>query len=67
MQIIIFERPDLVIELDEMIIVIEHFQADSSKRTTKGSKFKHKYNNSYYNKKSTQMVEDITVVLRHYV
>lgn len=50
-QIVVFERPDLVIEFDSYILAIEHFEADSSKRTSKGSKYKQKYNNRYFLRK----------------
>ena len=35
-----FERPDMYATLDDKIIIIEHFEFDASKRTTKGMKGK---------------------------
>ncbi|BES66098.1 hypothetical protein SANA_25370 [Gottschalkiaceae bacterium SANA] len=46
-----YDCPDLVIELPNMILAIEHFIIDQSKLTRKGSQFKCKYNMNYYNKK----------------
>jgi|GEM_PF-3705205 len=48
-QIIMFEKPDLLVVLDDFIIGVEHFKVDSSKTTRKGSKYKSKYNDNHFN------------------
>ena len=39
-----FERPDLVVEFEEFILSVEHFQVDASNNGRSGSSFKKKYN-----------------------
>ena len=54
-KIINFERPDLVIEFNEFIICIEHFQIDASLNNKKGSLFKKKYNSKNLWENSTSL------------
>lgn len=55
-QFVLFERPDLIVVLNEEIIGIEHFRVDASKSTRKGSKYKNKYTDSYFEKKQKSLL-----------
>lgn len=49
-QVISFERPDIVVYSAKKVIAIEHFEVDGSLMNRKGSKYKQKYNDNFFNK-----------------
>lgn len=50
-----YERPDLLLISDNNVFAIEHFKIDSSKTNRKGSRYKQKYNEKYFNDQQKQI------------
>lgn len=50
-KIIYFDHPDLLIVNSDLIIAVEHFKVNASKKTRKGYSYSQKYNNKYFEEK----------------
>ena len=70
LNMISYERPDILSIYDNKIVAIEHFEFDSYKRTRKGSDFKRQYNmigQNFDEEINTQLKEEGEVILDYQI